>query len=491
MSVKYYLADGRQTRGPFEKDELEREGLRRDTLVWRKGLADWQAAGQTAELVDIFDEPPPLPGAPAPAPPAERPPLPTTDVPAMPNLDIGSGSEQIKDPAVAVPRAEVPRAETPRHADRPPRYRDEEELPHLGRPGVRYDALGIRRLYLGGASVYFPGVVLALLFLVSLAVLGIYGFERNTQVFDPQRKQIVTVFNNNARSMETLCGIGLVASAVLSVICLSIGAACFFVLINRAWAIIQDGRLRPSPGMAVGFLFIPFFNVYWVWVGIWGLARALNRYVRRYDLDAPPASQALGFTISLYSDMTYIPFPFAGLWPLALNVILFPFYMRSIARTAAAICEDANRERIAAAPLERSLRQPILERPVSAHILSIVAPILTLIALGMMVPGFCIGLESMRRTRSETQRAEALQQGIRHLRGLGNLAPNDQQRLRDFENQARNIEQFGFHARDDLMISTAVFGGGVIFLVIAVALASVARLCAQVSEERTPPPLAA
>jgi len=45
MPAKYYLVLDRETRGPFGKEELERQSLRRDTLLWRKGLADWMPAG--------------------------------------------------------------------------------------------------------------------------------------------------------------------------------------------------------------------------------------------------------------------------------------------------------------------------------------------------------------------------------------------------------------------------------------------------------------
>ena len=489
MPAKYYLVLDRETRGPFGKEELERQSLRRDTLLWRKGLADWMPAGKVPELLDVFDDPPPLPGAaPVTVPPMERPPLPIADGAALPNLDIGRTSEQIKDPAVSVPRVDAPRKEFPRATVLPPVDRDrvehdEDELRPLIRRGIHYDALGFRRLYVGGASVFIPGVILLLGFGIGLALLTIYGFERFTPRFDPQGKQIVTTVNDDVRGLESLCGIGLAAAAVIGLICTAIGATCFFILMYRAWAIIQDGRLRPSPGRAVGFLFIPFFNLYWTWVAIWGLACALNRFVRRYDLEAPPASQALGFTISLYSNMTYIPFPFAGLVPLGLNLILFPIFMRSIARTAAAICEDANRERIANAPLERTLRQPLLIRPVSAHILSIVATILPIIGIGMVVPGYCISLDSMQHSRRDARMSEALKQAIAHMRGLGALQPQDQQRLRNFENQANTVDRMAFRWRDDLMVSVAVLIGGVIFIVVAIALAYMARLCAQVRDE--------
>jgi membrane protease subunit (stomatin/prohibitin family) len=53
--------------GPFpitQLGELAASGrLTRDTLVWAAGQADWQPAGQVAALQQLFQAPPPLPGA--------------------------------------------------------------------------------------------------------------------------------------------------------------------------------------------------------------------------------------------------------------------------------------------------------------------------------------------------------------------------------------------------------------------------------------------
>lgn len=55
-----------------------------------------------------------------------------------------------------------------------------------------------------------------------------------------------------------------------------------FVLLYKAWKAIQDGYARTSPGKAVGFLFIPFFNLYWVFQAFWGFAKDYNAYIRRH-----------------------------------------------------------------------------------------------------------------------------------------------------------------------------------------------------------------
>ena len=66
LPVDFFLAvNGAQT-GPFDMNTLAaktREGsLTPDTLVWRKGMAEWAAAGTVPELQALFAAtPPPLP----------------------------------------------------------------------------------------------------------------------------------------------------------------------------------------------------------------------------------------------------------------------------------------------------------------------------------------------------------------------------------------------------------------------------------------------
>jgi hypothetical protein len=471
MSVKYYLAVGHTKLGPFTRAELDQQGVGRETLIWFKGLPDWVAAGQVPELTGIFEEPPPIPGTrAAAAPPVERPPL--------PERDLDPGSEQFKDPAVNLPRMELPppRPEYPEERD----DRDEPP-PRIAALRIPYDRVGLHRLYLGGMIVYVPGVLLLLMFAIGLGLAGLYGFEMDTPRFDPQRRDIVHDFNPAARGDQTLAAICLMTAAVVGFLCTASGMACFAVMLYRAWVVVQDGRARTSPGRAVGFLFIPFFHLFWVWVGIWGLSRALNRFVRRYDLDAPAASQPLGFAVSLYSNLTYFPFPFAGLVPLKLNLILLPFFMRSVYRTVAAICEDANQDRLTSAPVDLRLREPALTRPVSAHILSIVAMALTPIAVGMMVPGYCLSLDSLRDLRRDARALEVHRQAIDHLRGLN---PPDVNRLVNFERRASQLEsQLNGHRRQNLIISICVFVGGALLLAIALTLAYVSKVCARPGDE--------
>jgi hypothetical protein len=67
-AAEWYVAYDGQQAGPLGRDALQqgaRAGkLTRDTLVWRRGMAQWVKAAEVQELSDLISEiPPPLPPA--------------------------------------------------------------------------------------------------------------------------------------------------------------------------------------------------------------------------------------------------------------------------------------------------------------------------------------------------------------------------------------------------------------------------------------------
>ena len=60
----------------------------------------------------------------------------------------------------------------------------------------------------------------------------------------------------------------------------------YLMLLYKAWAAIQDGQARTTPGKAVGFCFIPFFNLYWMFQAFYGFGVDYNRYAERHSLPA-------------------------------------------------------------------------------------------------------------------------------------------------------------------------------------------------------------
>jgi len=71
------------------------------------------------------------------------------------------------------------------------------------------------------------------------------------------------------------------------------GASIWYVLLYKAWAVIQDGNVSTTPERAVGFIFIPFYNFYWIFKAWHGLARDYNHYLERRGLKAPKMKEGL------------------------------------------------------------------------------------------------------------------------------------------------------------------------------------------------------
>jgi hypothetical protein len=60
------------------------------------------------------------------------------------------------------------------------------------------------------------------------------------------------------------------------------GAIFMFVFLGRCWKIVQDGRASLTPSVAIGNLFIPFYNFYWIFRAFHGLSKEINRFIDRH-----------------------------------------------------------------------------------------------------------------------------------------------------------------------------------------------------------------
>ena len=103
--MNFFMADGNQQKGPFAIDQLIGQGLKRDTLVWREGMGQWQKAESVPELAGLFTgyqqqqyapPSPPSGGGFAPPPPGVgglgQPPA--MQYPSAPRFDAGAANSQ-------------------------------------------------------------------------------------------------------------------------------------------------------------------------------------------------------------------------------------------------------------------------------------------------------------------------------------------------------------------------------------------------------------
>jgi hypothetical protein len=60
------------------------------------------------------------------------------------------------------------------------------------------------------------------------------------------------------------------------------------LLLHRMWCAIQDGQTSVTARMAIGFLFIPLFNIYWIFRAWASFPTEYNNYIDRYALPVEP-----------------------------------------------------------------------------------------------------------------------------------------------------------------------------------------------------------
>lgn len=105
-----------------------------------------------------------------------------------------------------------------------------------------------------------------------------------------------------------LAGSGTRLLLVIGLLGLIYGSVVMMVLLYRMWKSIQDGHTRTTPGKAVGFLFIPLFNLYWMFQAYWGFSKDYNSHLERKGLAVPKLPEGLFLAWNIIILFTWIPF---------------------------------------------------------------------------------------------------------------------------------------------------------------------------------------
>ncbi len=90
---------------------------------------------------------------------------------------------------------------------------------------------------------------------------------------------------------EMVLGLPVLLGAAAIVV---LGVVIFCKYFYRIWAIIPEDIRRTEPGYAVGFQFIPLFNLYWMYVAYYGWAQDYNEYLKQTgQTDVKPVNEQL------------------------------------------------------------------------------------------------------------------------------------------------------------------------------------------------------
>ena len=117
---------------------------------------------------------------------------------------------------------------------------------------------------------------------------------------------------------------------------------CMFI--HKSWASIQDGHARAGPCKALGFLFIPFFNFYWIFEAFWGFAKDYNSYVARLGIQAAlklPEGLFLAYCILLLVLLLVSVIPFVNFVTVIANFIIFAIMIGKVCDAINALPEPS------------------------------------------------------------------------------------------------------------------------------------------------------
>jgi hypothetical protein len=127
--------------------------------------------------------------------------------------------------------------------------------------------------------------------------------------------------------------VGLIPLLSIFVVPLAILATVFGCILHyKLWDALPTTERVTSPGKAVGFLFIPFFNFYWYFVSYAGLSTSIQK------ASGKQSAYGLGLTLAILSIgqwfFSWIPY-FGVLYTIGFYVIWLLYYR--------AVTKDVNR----------------------------------------------------------------------------------------------------------------------------------------------------
>lgn len=280
MSDQWFVHSNGEQMGPYTGEQLvqyaQQGNITAETMVWAEGMPEWVPA---AQIPGLFSQ------TPVAAAPAAAAVTTTSTAWAPPGSRLAAGGAKVG----TVVASSAYRAQAPVGG----------EYPFIP---VKQANFGLWiGTFLGGFVLTIIGIVLiipAILMAAAATAAASTGAASGGEVA-------------GAASLS----IGFILALIIGIITSMFSAILFYIYLYRAWTCLQAGAPRTTPGKAVGFLFIPFFNIYWFFVAINGLPKDWNRVVSSYE-DLKTAPRLNETTFLLFCIGIFIA-------PLAL-VMMFP-----------------------------------------------------------------------------------------------------------------------------------------------------------------------
>jgi GYF domain 2 len=274
MSDQWFVHSDDQQMGPYSGEQLvqyAQEGnIAPETLIWAEGMAEWSPASQIPGLFPevAAAQPVEVAKAPAWAPPGAR--------------------GAMKTATGAAPLAQASAA------------------------GGDYPYAPIKPASFGlWLWTLLGGFILMILATVVFSLAAKSSMDSSAAGMD--QEAVTAAAAGKAGFGLLLLGLG----------GLSLMLSMIFSLINihRAWGCLAWGAPATTPGKAVGMLFIPFFNIYWMFVAIAGLPKDWNRIVAAHgNLNAAPRLSEGMFLMYCIGSLVFPPLALVVMFPMMSQV---------------------------------------------------------------------------------------------------------------------------------------------------------------------------
>lgn len=113
----------------------------------------------------------------------------------------------------------------------------------------------------------------------------------------------------------------------------AISCLVFWVrMLLTCWRQVDDGCARTTPGLAVGLTLIPYFNAFWCFTSIYGLAAEMHRVMDENGIAGKRPSNALALTYSIVNACAILPL--VSILAAPVMAILAPFLYHQLQRGA-------------------------------------------------------------------------------------------------------------------------------------------------------------
>jgi len=265
QQTQWYVSQEGQQLGPYTDEQMvsfaQGGNITRQSMVWAEGMADWLPAAQINGLFPAAAATGPgraAPGAARPAAAARGAAQPAAAGRAVATQPAGPSRAGAAATAVRPTQGPAGRSSGPAtsrgHQTQPQAHtQSQTDAGAFPRPPVPVASFGM----------FAGAIALGLVF----GIIGGVVFFMAMKQAQPDPAMMIVV------------------TACLSVAGLCMLLAQIFGMINlyRAWLCLSRAGASISPGMAVGLLFVPVFNIYWSFRAFYGFAQEWNRLTYYYE----------------------------------------------------------------------------------------------------------------------------------------------------------------------------------------------------------------